>query len=63
MEFFQAAALLHDDVMDDSAVRAASGSRPLRRSACAARVLGSSSRFGEAAAILAGDLRLVWTDE
>lgn len=65
MELFQAAALLHDDVMDDSATR--------RGHATAHRVFaaehgthgwtGDGDRFGISGAILAGDLCLVWTDE
>ncbi len=65
MEFFQAAALLHDDVMDDSAVRRGAPTAHVHFADRHAQHgwLGSSSRFGEAAAILAGDLCLVWTDE
>jgi geranylgeranyl diphosphate synthase, type I len=65
MEFFQAAALLHDDVMDGSDTR--------RGMPAAHRVFGAlhgdsgwsgdSARFGESAAILAGDLCLQWSDE
>ena len=65
MEFFQAAALLHDDVMDGSDTR--------RGLPAAHRVFGAlhadsgwsgdSARFGESAAILAGDLCLQWSDE
>ncbi len=65
MEFFQAAALLHDDVMDGSDTR--------RGMPAAHRVFGNlhadsgwsgdSARFGESAAILAGDLCLQWSDE
>ena len=65
LEFFQAAALLHDDVMDDSAVR---------RGAPAAHVAfatehveagweGSPERFGLSGAVLAGDLCLVASDQ
>ena len=65
MEFFQAAALLHDDVMDDSAVRRGAPTAHVHFADRHTQLgwLGSSSRFGEAAAILAGDLCLVWTDE
>ncbi len=65
MEFFQAAALLHDDVMDGSDTR--------RGMPAAHRMFGAlhadsgwsgdSARFGESAAILAGDLCLQWSDE
>ena len=65
LEFFQAAALIHDDVMDDSDVR---------RGAPAAHVAfatehvdagweGSPERFGLSGAVLAGDLCLVASDQ
>ena len=64
-ELFQAAALLHDDVMDASDTRRG---RPAahRRMAALHRENGwegDADRFGEAAAILAGDLCLSWSDE
>jgi geranylgeranyl diphosphate synthase type I len=64
-ELFQAAALLHDDVMDASDTRRG---RPAahRRMAALHRENhwdGDPDRFGEAAAILAGDLCLSWSDE
>jgi geranylgeranyl diphosphate synthase type I len=65
LEVFQAAALIHDDVMDGSDTR-----RGLpavhRRFAALHRGngwLGSSEDFGVAAAVLAGDLCLSWCDE
>ena len=65
MEVFQAAALLHDDVMDNSDRRRG---RPTAHRAFAAQHRdqawnGDPERFGHAAAILAGDLCLNWTDE
>lgn len=65
MEFFQAAALLHDDVMDGSDVRRGA---PTAHIALAdlhrrLRYSGDAARFGEAGAILAGDLCLVWSEE
>ncbi len=65
MEFFQAAALLHDDVMDDSAVRrgAPTAHVVLAAQHRDARWPGDAGRYGLAGAILAGDLCLVWTDE
>lgn len=65
MEFFQAAALLHDDVMDDSAVRRGAPTAHVHLAQRHDRLgwLGRSDRFGQAGAILAGDLCLVWTDE
>lgn len=65
MEFFQAAALLHDDVMDRSDTRRGMPSAHRAVAALHARAgwSGDSDRFGEATAILAGDLCLQWTDE
>ncbi len=65
MEFFQAAALLHDDVMDGSDTRRGmpSAHRALAARHAEAGWLGDSDRFGESAAILAGDLCLQWSDE
>ncbi len=65
MEFFQAAALLHDDVMDDSDSRRGMPSAHRRLAAfhAAHGWSGSSDRFGVAGAILGGDLCLTWTDE
>jgi geranylgeranyl diphosphate synthase, type I len=65
LELFQAAALLHDDVMDDSDTRRG---RPAahRRMASLHRGngwTGDGGRFGVAAAILTGDLCLAWSDE
>jgi len=65
MEFFQAAALIHDDVMDGSDTRR--GMPSAHRAVAALHSLGGwsgdSDRFGEATAILAGDLCLQWSDE
>jgi geranylgeranyl diphosphate synthase type I len=65
LEFFQAAALLHDDVMDGSAIRR--GRPAMHRHVAGMHTAlgwsGDSARFGEAAATLAGDLCLVWSDE
>ena len=65
MEFFQAAALLHDDVMDDSDTRRGmpSAHRRLADGHSAAGWSGSGDRFGVAGAILAGNLCLTWSDE
>ncbi len=65
LELLHCFALLQDDVMDES---------PLRRGRPAAHVVfadwhrgqglaGSPSRFGESAAVLAGDLCLVWAEQ
>lgn len=65
MELFQAAALIHDDVMDGSDTRRGMPSVHRR---FAARHAGSGwagdvERFGLAGAVLAGDLCLVWSGE
>ncbi len=64
MEMFQAAALIHDDVMDHSDLRRG---RPTAHRRLAARHRdegweGDPQDFGDAGAILSGDLCLVWTD-
>jgi geranylgeranyl diphosphate synthase type I len=65
MEFFQAAALIHDDVMDDSDTRR--GMPAAHRSLAAHHErqswAGDADRFGVAGAILAGNLCLNWTEE
>jgi geranylgeranyl diphosphate synthase type I len=65
MEFFQAAALLHDDVMDRSDTRRGmpSAHRTIEALHSERGWLGDGGRFGEGAAILAGDLCLTWCDE
>jgi len=65
MEFFQAAALLHDDVMDDSDTRRGmpTAHRRLADEHATAGWAGDGDRFGVAGAILGGDLCLIWSDE
>lgn len=65
LELVQACALIHDDLMDDSATRRG---RPTVHVEFAARHAeagwrGRPERFGAAAAILLGDLALVWADD
>ncbi len=65
LEMFQAAALVHDDVMDGSDTRRGQPAVHRRMAALHRRHrwLGSSEAFGVAGAILAGDLCLSWCDE
>ncbi|MCQ9182224.1 polyprenyl synthetase family protein [Streptomyces sp. IBSBF 2953] len=65
LELIQTCALVHDDVMDGSRLRRG---RPVLHADVAAQYAGVVSReagrrFGEAAAILAGDLALAWADD
>ncbi|UVS78484.1 (2E,6E)-farnesyl diphosphate synthase [Actinokineospora sp. UTMC 2448] len=64
VELLHCFALLQDDVMDESATRRGRESAHVRfaRWHRAAGLTGSARRFGESAAVLAGDLCLVWAD-
>lgn len=65
MELFQAAALLHDDVMDDSDTRrgAPAAHRALASAHAERGWRGDPDRFGLAGAILSGNLCLDWCDD
>jgi geranylgeranyl diphosphate synthase type I len=65
LEFVHASALVHDDVMDGADTRRG---RPATHIGFASRhavenLTGDASVFGTGAAILVGDLALVWSDE
>ncbi len=65
LEFVQASALIHDDVMDDSDTRRGEPAMHRRFTALHERGgwTGDPEAFGEAVAIVLGDLSLVWSDE
>ncbi|CAG7845741.1 Hexaprenyl-diphosphate synthase large subunit ((2E,6E)-farnesyl-diphosphate specific) [Pseudoclavibacter triregionum] len=65
LELFHAAALAHDDIIDRSDTRrgAPSTHRVFESRHGDAGWTGDGARFGESAAIIFGDLVLVWSDE
>ncbi|CAN5423575.1 polyprenyl synthetase family protein [soil metagenome] len=65
LEFFHAAALVHDDIMDNYDTRRGMPSAHKRFEALHGdgRWTGSSRGFGQSAALLLGDLLLSWSDE
>jgi geranylgeranyl diphosphate synthase, type I len=65
LELVHASALIHDDVMDDSDTRrgAPSMHRRFAEAHAGHRWQGDPDAFGQAVAILLGDLALVWSDE
>ena len=65
LEVFHAAALVHDDIMDNSDLRRGQPSVHKRFEALHAENhwLGAAKSFGDSAALLVGDLLLAWSDE
>ena len=65
LEFVQASALIHDDVMDDSDTRRGEPAmhRRFARTHQDNGWQGDRDTFGRSVAILLGDLALVWSDE
>lgn len=65
LELFQAAALVHDDVIDRSATRRGLPSAHIRfeRLHRASEFSGDRGHFGTTGAILSGDLSLAWASE
>jgi geranylgeranyl diphosphate synthase, type I len=65
LELVQASALIHDDLMDRSDTRRGVPSihRKFERRHAEAGWRGGSAAFGDSAAVLLGDLALVWSDE
>ncbi|MHA2789370.1 polyprenyl synthetase family protein [Corynebacterium sp. S7] len=65
LEFIQACALIHDDIIDSSDTRR--GNPTVHRAVEAAhreqKWAGDSAHFGESTAILVGDLALVWAED
>lgn len=65
LEFIQACALIHDDIIDASATRRGNPTVHVAAAEIHRRQnwLGDSEKFGESLAILVGDLALVWADD
>ena len=65
LEVFHAAALVHDDIMDNSDTRRGlpSAHRRFESLHTAGRWIGAGTTFGQSAALLLGDLLLSWSDE
>lgn len=65
LEFIQACALIHDDMMDKSDTRRGQPAvhRRFEQLHDDSNWFGSASAFGEASAILIGDLALTWADQ
>lgn len=65
LEFIQACALIHDDIVDASDTRRGNPTvhRSLEKLHRDHNWRGDSARYGESAAILAGDMALVWAED
>ncbi len=65
LEIFQSAALVHDDLIDNSDTRRGrpAAHRALEASHADARWSGDAAAFGRSAAILLGDLLVAWSDD
>jgi len=65
LELLHACALVHDDVIDDSATRRGRPTAHMQFAGLHREKgwLGSADQFGRSAAILLGDLSLVWADD
>ncbi|WP_102192723.1 polyprenyl synthetase family protein [Microbacterium aurantiacum] len=65
LEIFQSAALVHDDLIDNSDTRRGrpAAHRALERAHLEAGWTGDADSFGRASAILLGDLLVAWSDD
>ncbi|NKF34468.1 polyprenyl synthetase family protein, partial [Pseudomonas sp. BGM005] len=65
LEIFQSAALVHDDLIDNSDTRRGrpAAHRALERAHRDAGWWGDAAAFGRSSAILLGDLLVAWSDD